>query len=262
MAETHTNGTTKSVPEAAGARETRLPAESLEELGRQAKQALVAARRQREEEAKLRNRLHFGNDSLGDNAFGHALRFKKQQPGEGKHSYVCHHASLMSSFMPKCSVEITLIETFIRIDWEIVKRRAAREEDLSELARERIRHHVIERFREKNSRPSDYGPGHASGSTTRRSYWSRFADIDHEAVEGEVERILDVILDMDSSDPTGRDPDCTEVGLNPLRLMSDVMYEASDRIRSHDEAIMALEDQRSRALNQFIRFRTTIRPQR
>jgi hypothetical protein len=219
-----------------------------------------AARREAEAQVQLENLIHYGNAALVDPTIGRALRIKIQLPGESKDGFQTHHAAIMRDFRPVTSAEVTILESFIRVDWELVKHRILRDVLLFDAAREKIKAWVIEqrlKMRDKGAAP-DGSEGGAQAPDAPRGYWKRFARVDQEDVEAEVERILDIVLENDPEEPSDAHEDLNARGLYPMVILGEVMRESSDAIRFHEKQIQALEKRRSEILNDWIRLRRAL----
>lgn len=223
-----------------------------------------AARRAAEQARALEDRMHFGLGALRDPDFGRALRFKRQLPGERATSFAVHHAAIMADFKPVTSGEITLLESFIRLDWEIVRHRALREAAIEDAARARIAEILQARDSAEPGRAEDFSPG---------AYWvRRAASPPAEArvaqapeVAQEVEQILERLLDwQDETDASDAEPSSDQraleaAGITPLGILASVLERPTDRIAWHDAQIARYEARRSAVLKDLASLRRTLR---
>ncbi|MBF9057971.1 hypothetical protein HKCCSP123_02130 [Rhodobacterales bacterium HKCCSP123] len=233
------------------AQRRRKPSFQRKKDAEEAMRAYTEARLEAGLAAEFESILHFGNGALGLWPVGRALRHKIQLPGENKHGFEALRASIVRDFEPQTSAEVAVLEGLARIEWELIRHRAMREHEFYGGLRAKIRVWVIERMQKNAGGETTAAPTPdarpSSGSST--NYWDKFNPVDRDEVEREVERILDIVLEIqDPDDPSEAVLELTDAGLAPLRWLGDVHREGSERIRFHEQAILELEERRSRVL--------------
>ncbi|WP_050929909.1 hypothetical protein [Aestuariivita boseongensis] len=183
-------------------------------------------------------------ERFGLSSFADILPKRDPIIGEDPGSLAAFRDGMMRALVPFTPYECVVAENLIDIEWELLQRRRMRDASLRQIIHTEVRGAVMERERALHDERLDAAWEEFIQAGGKEHEWEDPFDFDRDAAGVLADEVAERSLSHDPGAEAAVHAEIAEMGLDPVKLMSDAYIKSNSAAMKHDEKIQELERRR------------------